>query len=454
MPALTRLSRRARWALAILLIALAALPVLARYLVFWPADQWQVDVAVYRMAGESVLVGRPVYAAMTEAPQLLPFTYPPFAALLAVPLALMPFGLVGWLWSIAQVTATAATVWLAGQRFIRRTGSFAPLAWALLIVPMLWLHPVSDGVRFGQVNAFLVLAVVLDLARPRWVRRLPVGMLVGFATAIKLTPAVFIVHFLICRRWRAAITATATAAGATVFAWLVLPAASFAFWGGVLQDPSRLGPNRGTSNQSMRGVLLRIGPDGLPGTAIWLLLALLVAWVGFTLARRYYLLGDWVGQVATVGLIALLVSPVSWIHHYQWMIVIIPALLGRGPDHLAKPWPDIESWWRATFAGPDNAGTRYAAIMTIWFLCRGPWWGISLVAQGAPWVVLGRVLQNIDCCGALLALAMLWRLAAGRWRPAADRWRPGIDPAEPNGTSARTMPNVSSSVNAGSVSAP
>ena len=66
-----------------------------RYLVFWPLDQWQVDVEVYREAGVSILTGRPVYAALTEAPQLLPFTYPPFAALLAIPLALMPFGAAG-----------------------------------------------------------------------------------------------------------------------------------------------------------------------------------------------------------------------------------------------------------------------------------------------------------------------------------------------------------------------
>ncbi len=61
------------------------MPVVLRYLVFWPLDQWQVDVEVYREAGVSILTGRPVYAALTEAPQLLPFTYPPFAAVLAHP---------------------------------------------------------------------------------------------------------------------------------------------------------------------------------------------------------------------------------------------------------------------------------------------------------------------------------------------------------------------------------
>ncbi|HEV7195767.1 MAG TPA: glycosyltransferase 87 family protein, partial [Pedococcus sp.] len=143
-----------RWALAVaLILAAAAIPVL-RYLVFWPIDQWQVDVEVYREAGVSILTGRPIYSAMTEAPQLLPFTYPPFAAVLAVPLAFLPFGVVGWLWTLAQIAATTAIVWYAGWRLIHRAGPWAPIVLALLTIPMLWLQPVSDGIRFGQVNAF------------------------------------------------------------------------------------------------------------------------------------------------------------------------------------------------------------------------------------------------------------------------------------------------------------
>ena len=233
-----------------------------RYLVFWPLDQWQVDVEVYREAGVSLLTGRPVYSAITETPQLLPFTYPPFAAILALPLALVPFGVVGWLWTAAQVAATTAIVWYAGWRLIHRHGAAAPLVLALLTAPMLWLHPVSDGIRFGQVNAFMVLACLMDLRRPRprLLRRIPAGVLVGLAMSIKLTPGVFVVHYLVNRRWREAGWAVGAAAAVTLGTFVLLPEASFAFWGGALQDPNRLGPNAGTSNQSLRGFLLRVGP--------------------------------------------------------------------------------------------------------------------------------------------------------------------------------------------------
>ncbi|MGL5852865.1 MAG: glycosyltransferase 87 family protein, partial [Phycicoccus sp.] len=67
-PPPSRTTAALRWLLAAGVLALAASPVVARYLVFWPDDQWQVDVDVYREAGVSILSGRPVYATLTESP--------------------------------------------------------------------------------------------------------------------------------------------------------------------------------------------------------------------------------------------------------------------------------------------------------------------------------------------------------------------------------------------------
>lgn len=383
----------ARWGLAGLIVALAALPAVLHYLVFWPLDQWQVDVEVYRQAGESLLTGRPIYQALTEAPQLLPFTYPPFAAILSIPLALVPFGVAGWVWTLAQVIATTAIVWYAARPLLVQAGPWLPVALAALTAPMIWLHPVNDGIRFGQVNAFLVLVCLMDLVRPRprLLARVPEGMLVGLAMAIKLTPGVFVVHYLVCRRWKEAATAIATAVVVTLGAWLVLPQASFAFWGGALQDPARLGPNAGTANQAVRGVLLRIGPSGLGGTVLWLVLAGAVAVLGFWLARRFWRAGWTVAEVGTVGLIACLISPVAWVHHYHWIVVVILALLG------SRPWAERPRLWAAGF-------------VTVWFLCRLPWWGISWLNH-RDWPRLpGRLLQNAGMAGGVIALGLLWWL--------------------------------------------
>ncbi|MCA1782593.1 MAG: glycosyltransferase 87 family protein [Intrasporangiaceae bacterium] len=252
-----RPARLLPWVLGLLVLALGALPPVLRYLVFWPQDQWQVDVEVYRRAGVSILAGADLYAVLTDPPQLLPFTYPPFAAILAIPLGLVPLEAAGWLWAVAQVVATFGIVWLAAYRLLpwdasERAHTWQPLIVAALTVPMLWLHPVADGIRFGQVNAFLVLAVLADLRRPRprVLRGVPPGLLVGLAMAIKLTPGVFLIHYLVCRRWREAGTAVVTAGFVTVLSAVLLPNASWAFWTGALRDPARLGPNMGTSNQS------------------------------------------------------------------------------------------------------------------------------------------------------------------------------------------------------------
>jgi alpha-1,2-mannosyltransferase len=250
---------------------------------------------------------------------------------------------------------------------------------------MVWLHPVSDGIRFGQVNAFIVLVCLVDLTarRPRW----PRGLLIGLVAAIKLTPGTFLLYFAAARRWRPAVTVLVGAAGATVAALLVLPEASLAYWGGALQDPNRLGPNGGTSNQSLRGFLIRLGPSGVAGALLWLLLAAVALWCGFAVARLAHRRGDFVTEVAAVGLVAVLVSPVSWIHHLAWLVVVIPALIGDGRDRVR---------W------------AYAAVITGWFLCRLPWWGVRWRTYHHSTEFFGVMMQNADTVGAALALLFLW----------------------------------------------
>jgi alpha-1,2-mannosyltransferase len=237
----------------------------------------------------------------------------------------------------------------------------------------------------------MVLACLMDLRQPRpgVLRRVPPGVLVGLSMAIKLTPGVFVVHYLVNKRWREAFTAIGTAVAVTLGAWVLLPEASFAFWGGALQDPTRLGPNAGTSNQSIRGFLLRVGPTGLAGDLLWVVLLAIVGVVGFALARRAYRAGDSISEVAVVGLMAVLLSPVAWIHHLHWMVVVIFAILG------ADPLRDRLRLWGA-------------AAITGAFLLRTPNWSITWLSDPNLPRWFGRVMQNDDTFFALSSLALLW----------------------------------------------
>jgi alpha-1,2-mannosyltransferase len=170
----------------------------------------------------------------------------------------------------------------------------------------------------------------------------------------------------------------------------------------------------GTSNQSLRGFLLRVGPEGVPGTVLWLGCVAAVGAFGFWLARRFFLAGDSIGEVATVGLMACLLSPVAWIHHFHWVVVVVFALLG------ADPLGERRRLW---------AGLG----VTAFFLCRLPWWGISWLNQ-RDWPELpGRVLQNADVFGALAALALLW-------------WVSRPSPAPPGHDARQSTPAISSAV--------
>lgn len=379
-----------RWRLAGLLVLLAsAAPLAWHYLGSYPRDIWQVDLEVYREGARALVAGQPLYDLRTEAPQFLPFTYPPFAAIAGLPLLLAPFTTMGWVWTGLQVLLLWAVVGRAFGPFLARFGARAGLAQGVVAGALLWALPVSDNIRYGQVNLVIVALCLFDVtAGPD--RRLPRGVLVGLATAVKLTPGVFWLFWLVVRDRRTVLTSIGTAAFVTTWAALVQPAASAAFWTDALLAPDRLGPNGGTSNQSLRGVLLRIGPETgwLPGV-LWMACALPVAVLGLRLARRLHAAGDLVAVVATVGLVAFLVSPVSWVHHLFWGVVVLGAVLGDGTDRR-------------------RVAAALAGAAMLWM--RLPWWGANLAAfdHGPEW--FARVVQNGYCLFGLLALLTLWRL--------------------------------------------
>lgn len=378
----------ARWRLAGLIVfAFACYPVVHRYMVLWPDEIWQVDLEVYREAARSLVLGRPVYAFLTSAPQYLPMTYPPFSALVGTPLLLAPFRVVGWSWALLQLGLLWITAGMAFRPFLDRFLRTRGLVQGVICGVLVQLQPVADGIRFGQVNAILVVLCLTDAVRVRE-GRWPRGSLVGIAAAVKLTPAVFWVHWATVRRWRVLAVSVGTAAALTILTALIAPSSTAAYWTEALLDPGRLGPNAGTSNQSIRGVLLRIGPpEGPLFTLTWLALVLLVGTGGFLLAARLHRLGETVAVVGAVGMLAVLLSPVSWIHHLHWGILVIAALFGDGRN------------WKRVLAA--------VASMVVLYL-KMPWWGSAMVNEhrGPYWEA--RLLENSYCLFGVLALVMLW----------------------------------------------
>jgi alpha-1,2-mannosyltransferase len=384
----SRLPVTARWRLAGLLVFVAAsYATVHTFLVEWPDEIWQVDLEVYREAAHSLVLGRPIYDFLTSAPQYLPMTYPPFSALIGTPLLLVPFRVAGWLWTVMQLGLLWITVGLAFRPFLERFAARRGLVHGLIAGVLIQLQPVGDGIRFGQVNAILVALCLFDIARTRegwW----PRGSLIGIAAAVKLTPAVFWVHLATVRRWRVLAVSLGTAAGATLLTTLIAPSSTAAYWTQALLDPGRLGPNAGTSNQSMRGVLLRIGPPQGPlFTLTWVALVVVVGTFGYWLAARLHRLDEPIAVVATVGMLAVLLSPVSWVHHLHWGIVVIAAVLGDAR---------IRSRVVTALAG------------TLVLYLKLPWWGGSMGAEGRGWAWTDALMEDSYCLFALAALVVMW----------------------------------------------
>src|SRR5579863_1149794 len=183
------------WAVTVLgvlawIAALAAVEPLVRGYLTNAPDQRMVDLNVYRTGGLSVLQGQPLYTMLTQPPQLLAFTYPPVAALFAVPLALISWPAAQLAWVPFIYVPLAVVIWYAFAPRLSRAGRLRPAVFAVVFAACAYLFPVRDEMRFGQVDLVLLALAVADCAarEPRW----PRGALVGLAAAAKLVPAVFI----------------------------------------------------------------------------------------------------------------------------------------------------------------------------------------------------------------------------------------------------------------------
>jgi alpha-1,2-mannosyltransferase len=370
--------------------ALAAVEPLVRgYLTSVP-DQRMVDLNVYRAGGLSVLQGQPLYAVLTQPPQLLPFTYPPAAALFAVPLALLPWPAAQLAWVPFIYLPLVVVIWFAFAPLLRRApGPPRAVVFAVIFAVCAYLFPMRDEMRFGQVDMVLLAMSVADCAAraPRW----PRGVLVGLATAIKLVPGVFIVYLWLSGRRRAAVAAAVTALACTLGAWLLLPDDSRTYWARAIFQSGRLGSNPGTSNQSLRGILLREFLPGQAPGALWAVLAVAVAVAGFALVRRLARQSREMEGIAVTALLWVLLSPVSWIHHFVVVVVVIGAILADGRSR-----PRI----------------AIAVATAAFFALTVPWWGQSLLSRPGVPVLAARVVQDAFGIAAVALVVIIARLRA------------------------------------------
>jgi len=325
-----RLSRAALEFLPPFAVALLILPFIIQYGKLIPWQPSTIDLQVYVYTVKDMLAGKDIFATTTPFWNLY-FIYPPIAAILMTPLAFGPYAL--W-----QVVWTGGLVW-AQQSVLKRCG--APRGWKLGfigIAVLLAVEPIRTTLGYGQVNTILMALVIADLLpdAPGERRRIPQGTLIGLAAAIKLTPALFVIFAFLIGRTRVAITAMISFAVFTGIGAILLFRETLVFFGGLSGGDTRTASPLYTGNQSLLGVFFRLGDSSRVTALVGLAVSVVLAVLGCLVAAHWWRHDEKVFAVAIVGLTTCLASPLSWTHHYVWILPLGMAVLSPGVPRWAR----------------------------------------------------------------------------------------------------------------------
>ncbi|WP_115790264.1 glycosyltransferase 87 family protein [Arthrobacter silvisoli] len=372
------------------------------------------DFEVYYYGGSRVLEsGDSLYAPRDG----LPFTYPPFAAVLFAGLATMGFGAGSMVFILSALFGAAVVAaWLSRHYFGMNTwrATFADYRFrtttAVGTGAILLLGPWRDTFVFGQINIILMGVILADFALHGKVRagqiRWPAGLLTGLAAGVKLTPLVFGLYFLVRRDFKALSWMAVGFFGSIAAGWAVLPQASVAFWMKILPDTGRIGQPDFVDNLSLKGLLLHLGlPDSAQTSLEWAGLSLgLVALTVLVIKWALDVDENFIAVSATAVLM-LLISPVSWSHHWVWMAVALPGMafaMHRVPSRQGRM---------------RRAGWVIVACSTLAFYLTPK--NIAVLAGAAEWGkgVETQFQLSVSSLGVLCGIALLvyWAFA---YRPA------------------------------------
>lgn len=276
-------------------------------------DGAHLDLRVYRDAVTAWRGGEELYELKVTEVEL-PFMYPPIAAILFQPLAALPLSITQWVWLGSSVIAFYIVVFLSFRFMTPRV----PLHTRGIVasVGLFIFMPVWQNSLFGQINILLMLLICLDWLALKRAR----GTLIGVAASIKVAPGMFLLLYVIHRRWKEVIYGLVTFITIALVTLVLARKETLDFFLRIMWDPNKSGPPGYVTNQSLRGVLTRLGVES---TGIWIIVAMLALALGCYALYRVRFTHPTL-QLLVVAITGLLVSPISWGHHWVW-VAIVPA---------------------------------------------------------------------------------------------------------------------------------
>ncbi|HEY6494264.1 MAG TPA: glycosyltransferase 87 family protein [Trebonia sp.] len=294
----------------------------------------EVDLTVYRDGGLIVRHVQPYYDPSAYAPLYdwggfsplaLKFTYTPFAAVAFAIASLLPW-VAMWVASVVvNVVALLAALWFTfgGLGYSNRRVRLG--ATLLAAAAVFWLQPVVRTIYLGQINLVLMAMIMWDLCQPSLLasgrRRWWKGALTGVAAGIKLVPLIFVPYLLITRRFREAVMTVVGFLATVLLGFAVLPHDSSQWWlhGLFWSDGNRAGFEGWAGNQSLRAITTRFAGSVAAGQDPWIVAAAIAFILGMTAAYLLDRAGYAVPALLVTALAGLLISPISWDHHWVWI---------------------------------------------------------------------------------------------------------------------------------------
>ena len=383
-----------RWALAgvmataAVLVAVLALPS--------PWNGWPIpDLQVYAEGARLLVEGADPYGRPLGMGNL-PYTYPPFSLIVFLPLTVVTPGLL--VLGVGNTALMGAAIWAVlrtyparGMQLVGVTGSQAVLGAGVLLGAQ-FLQPVPSNTRLGQINVLLMSVICVDLLAVRARGR---GILTGITAMVKLTPLVFVLYPLWSRQGRTLRNFLVTVAVCLALSLVVMWGITERYFSSGIVDqdlPGRTYPGV-TWNQSLRGMALRIVAPGVLGPApgvstvpaelMWVCSAILVGVLLLLALRGLEVTKDQALGLSYLAVLGVLVSPVSWTHHWVWIVPLAAA-----------------AWWSARRFPLVAASVGVLAVTMI----GEPWFVRNWMASQTLDPVAGLVVNNLYVWGGLLVL--------------------------------------------------
>ncbi|MGK5500868.1 bifunctional glycosyltransferase 87/phosphatase PAP2 family protein [Streptomyces sp. URMC 125] len=266
------------------------------------------------------------------------FTGTPFSGVVLRPLAHTAEQVLGVTWTfgtllLVAALGTVAVRALPGPATRSTRAAAVPAAVVLLVLSV----PVRNTFHLGQTS---IIPVLLALCGLLYAARAPrgAGAAVGLAAALQPTVLLFAPLLWLTGRRRAAAASGGVFAGCTALAWAALPSDSWTYWVHHVAGAGLGPPADAAANQSLHGLLLRLGVHGPAEVALFAVLAGSVAVVGLRRAVRYARDGQLLLAAAVAGCVAVAVSPTAWQHQQLWILLAAAGRVGRrSGDRLV--WP-------------------------------------------------------------------------------------------------------------------